>query len=191
MGVGFECSSLNEIENLIKFNYATTDKMLFGNPVKSASHIKYCHDVGVTKLVFDNEHELIKIRDNHPTAECLLRIKVAAMPIKFGALMEVSTKLIERCVEWNMNLIGISFYVGFRQQNAEKIITAIKDSRYLFDYARNKFGYLMSCLDIGGGFPGTWQSSEVFSSMAKCINVVLDKYFPESYFQQLNKDTKK
>ncbi len=190
LGVGFECSSLNEIENLVKANIPS-NKLLFGNPIKSSSHIKYCHDIGVKQLVFDNENELIKIRDNHPSAQCLLRIQVASMPVKFGAFIDASKNLIEKCILWKMNLIGISFYVGFRQQNANNIISAIKDSRYLFDYAREKFGYLMSCLDIGGGFPGTWQSKDVFISMAKNINNVLDEYFPVEYFRELNKNSER
>ncbi len=190
LGVGFECSSLNEIEKLVRANIPS-NKMLFGNPIKSSSHIKYCHDIGVDQLVFDNENELAKIRDNNPKAECLLRIKVSCMPIKFGALIDDSKNLIEKCNQWNINLIGISFYVGFRQQSADNIIGAIKNSRYLFDYARENFGYLMSCLNIGGGFPGTWQSKNIFISMAENINKALDQYFPAEYFEELNKNSKK
>ena len=190
LGVGFECSSLHEVEELVKYNIPS-EKLLFGNPAKSASHIKYCQVIGVNQLVLDNEQELIKIRENHPKAEILIRIKCRSLPSKFGATLEASRSLIEKAICWNMNLIGVSFYVGFRQQNASNMIEAIRDSRLLFDYARLKFGYLMSCLDIGGGFPGSWQSTATFREMAQHINGELDTYFPESLFQELNKDTKK
>lgn len=190
LGIAFECSSLHEIEELVKLNIAG-EKLLFGNPAKSSSHIKYCEVIGVNKLVFDNEQELLKIRENHPQAEVLIRIKCKSLPSKFGANLEASQALIEKAIRWNMNLIGVSFYVGFRQQNATNIIEAIRDSRLLFDYARLKFGYLMSCLDIGGGFPGTWQSAQTFRAMAEHINQELDTYFPESLFQELNKNAKK
>ena len=53
-------------------------------------------------------------------------------------------------------LIGISFYVGFRQKNSKQIIESIKNSRDLFDFAREKFNIHMHVLDIGGGYQGVW-----------------------------------
>lgn len=190
LGLSFECSSLHEIEDLVKLN-VPTEKMIHGNPSKSSSHIKYCHEIGVKQLVFDNEYELIKIRENHPDAECLLRIKCDSLPAKFGASLDISKKLISKAIEWKMNLIGVSFYVGFRQKNSNNIIDAIKNARYLFDYTRKNFDYLMSCLDIGGGFPGTWQSRSTFLLMADSICSTLDEHFPDEYFKELNKNTKK
>lgn len=188
LGVGFECSSLSEIEQLIKLNIPC-NSMLFGHPSKSGSHLKYCEYAGVTKIVFDNIDELRKIKNNHPGAECLLRIKCMSLPSKFGADQQASMELIEQAIEWGMNLIGVSFYVGFRQKSAANITKAIKDSRFLFDYAREKFEYLMSCVDIGGGFPGSWQSIDLFKSIGKDVNEALDACFPFDYFNELNKNT--
>ena len=43
--------------------------------------------------------------------------------------------------------------IAFDTKN-EWIHESIKNSRYLFDFAREKFNYKMHLLDIGGGFPG-------------------------------------
>jgi ornithine decarboxylase len=93
LGVDFDCSSKGEIESLIRLK-VSTGRILFANPNKQASHIKYCSEVGVNKLVFDNENELIRIKENHPRARVFLRIKCDCLPAKFGADREKSIKLI-------------------------------------------------------------------------------------------------
>jgi ornithine decarboxylase len=153
LGVDFDCSSKGEIDTLIRLKI-TTNRILFANPNKQISHIKYSKLIGVNKLVFDNENELLKIHSHHNNAECILRIKSESAPLKFGADLNESIKLIAMAIRLEINLIGISFYVGFRQKNAKNIVESIKNSRYLFDFAREKFNYKMHLLDIGGGFPG-------------------------------------
>lgn len=190
LGVDFDCSSKGEIESLIRLKVAT-GRILFANPNKQASHIKYCSDVGVNKLVFDNENELIKIKQNHPNAKVLLRIKCDCLPAKFGADRDKSIKLIKKSIELGVDLVGISFYVGFRQKSAANIIEGIKNARFLFDYARENCDYRMHVLDIGGGYPGTWQTLGLFDQMADQINAVLDEYFPAGLFNEINQNTNK
>ena len=155
LGVDFDCSSKGEIDTLIKLKIST-DRILFANPNKQISHIKYSNKIGVNKLVFDNEDELIKIKTYHPQAKCLLRIKCDCLPRKFGADLSTSIHLIKLAIDLKIDLIGVSFYVGFRQKTSKNIIESIKNSRFLFDYARENFNYRMHVLDIGGGFPGTF-----------------------------------
>ncbi len=181
LGVGFDCSSKGEIETLM-LNNISPDRILFANPNKQISHIIYSNKIGVNKMVFDNEYELLKLKRYHPKAECILRIKCDCLPSKFGADLEQSMYLIKKSIELNIKLIGISFYVGFRQRTAQNIIESIKNARHLFDYARENFNYIMYILDIGGGFPGTWQTRNLFEQMAQMINQVLDEYFPVDYF---------
>ena len=40
---------------------ASPDKIIFANPCKQSSHIKFARDNGVQTIVFDNEIELFKI----------------------------------------------------------------------------------------------------------------------------------
>jgi ornithine decarboxylase len=46
-----------------------TDQIIFANPAKQASHIRAAEDFGVSTMTFDNENELHKIKQLHPTAK--------------------------------------------------------------------------------------------------------------------------
>jgi ornithine decarboxylase len=157
-GIGFDCSSQDEIEKVLKLNIQP-NRILFANPCKLISQIKFSKQNGINSFVFDNECELIKIKENHPNAECFIRMKVNCLPDKFGADFNTSIRLIQKAIEIDLKINGISFYVGFRQENANNIIEAIRTARLIYDHAREKFGYVMNCLDIGGGFPGKKQKN--------------------------------
>jgi ornithine decarboxylase len=188
IGIGFDCSSKNEIKRLIKLN-VPGERILYANPIKQTSDIEYACRVGVRGLVFDNEYELVKIKTYHPRAECLLRIKVDSLPAKFGADQQKAMWLIKLAVELKINLVGVSFYVGFRQKTHVNISESIKNARALFDYALRECNYVMRVLDIGGGFPGTWQSVACFERMAVEVNRTLDEFFPAEFFARLCADS--
>jgi len=44
-------------------------KIIFANPVKQASHIRYAANTGVNTMTFDNETELHKIKSLYPNAK--------------------------------------------------------------------------------------------------------------------------
>jgi ornithine decarboxylase len=44
-------------------------KIIFANPVKQASHIRYAANTGVATMTFDNETELHKIKSLYPNAK--------------------------------------------------------------------------------------------------------------------------
>lgn len=44
-------------------------KIIFANPAKPASHLRYSSSVGVDIMTVDNESELHKIKYLHPTAK--------------------------------------------------------------------------------------------------------------------------
>lgn len=45
------------------------DRIIFANPTKSPSHIKFARKVGVEKMTADSEIELMKIKDLFPEAK--------------------------------------------------------------------------------------------------------------------------
>jgi ornithine decarboxylase len=45
------------------------ERIIFANPVKMASHIKYAAHHGVDTMTFDNHTELSKIKAYHPNAK--------------------------------------------------------------------------------------------------------------------------
>jgi len=52
-------------------------------------------------------------------------------------------------------------------------------ARKAFDMGA-KYGYDFTLLDIGGGFPGSDQSTPTFSDIAKVVGTLLDELFPPS-----------
>jgi len=193
LGAGFDCASKNEIQKVLDLG-VSPHRIIFANPCKQASNIKYAYKMGVDYMTFDNEYELYKIKEHHPNAKIVLRIitndadAVCRFSMKFGADMESSYKLIETALNLNLDLAGISFHVGSGQMTPKTFSESIQNARILFDYAREKFGCKLHLLDLGGGYPGSSEpeSAELFNSISKEINKALDEYFPVDFFQQLN-----
>jgi len=191
LGAGFDCASKNEIQRVLDLGVAP-HRIIFANPCKQASFIKYAYKMGVNYMTFDNEHELYKIKESHPNAKCVLRIitndtnAVCRFSMKFGADMDTSYKLIETAMNLNLDLVGISFHVGSGQMSPEAFSESIANARSLFDYAREKFGCKMHLLDLGGGYPGNSDSMDLFNLIAKEINKALERHFPAELFAQLN-----
>lgn len=191
LGASFDCASKNEIQRVLDLGVAP-HRIIFANPCKQASNVKYAYKVGVDYMTFDNEAELYKIKEHHPRAKCVLRIitndedAICRFSMKFGADMETSLKLIETAVELGIDLVGVSFHVGSGQMSPKAFTEAISNARQLFDYAREHFGLKLHLLDLGGGYPGSSDSGDFFSLIAREINAALDKHFPADYFRELN-----
>lgn len=169
LGAGFDCASKNEIQRVLDLGVAP-HRIIFANPCKQASYIKYAYKVGVEYMTFDNELELYKIKEHHPNAKCVLRIitndedAVCRFSMKFGADMDTSLKLIETAVALDLDLVGVSFHVGSGQMSPKAFTEAIKNARQLFDYARENFGLKFHLLDLGGGYPGNQMVSSIISN---------------------------
>lgn len=57
-----------------------------------------------------------------------------------------------------LKVVGVSFHVGSGCRDASRYEAALKDAREIFDMAKSEFGFDMTILDIGGGFPGETHS---------------------------------
>lgn len=68
LDTGFDCASMGEISKILSLG-VSPDRIIFANPTKFISHIKYASKVRVTKMTFDSEDELYKISDVFPSAE--------------------------------------------------------------------------------------------------------------------------
>ena len=56
-------------------------------------------------------------------------------------------------------MIGVSFHVGSGCRNADRYQASLKDARGTFDMAKRDFGFEMTLLHIGSGFPGETHST--------------------------------
>jgi ornithine decarboxylase len=185
LGTKFDCASQGEIEMMMRMG-AKPEDIIFANPCKPKGHLNYAKKMGVKQMTFDNYQELVKIREVYPDAELFLRIVVddygalCQFSSKFGANLLDVPKLLNGVNEMGLNLVGVSFHVGSGQQTVEAFTDAIENARKIFDMAED-YGIHMSCLDIGGGFPGDNEDETInFEVLAKNIRLKIDELFPNT-----------
>lgn len=162
----------------------SADRIIYANPCKQSSYVRYAHEVGVDTMTFDNEQELMKIQQTHPTAKLVLRIvtddsdAVCRFSMKFGADMNTARRLIDRAHEIGLEVIGVSFHCGSGQMTSKAFVDAIQNARTIMNYGI-KLGFDMNLLDIGGGFPGNTGTEDYFAEIASAVNRALDEHFPD------------
>ncbi|XP_053310754.1 antizyme inhibitor 2 [Spea bombifrons] len=183
LGAGFDCASKAEIE-LVQGIGVKPENIIYANPCKQISQIKFAAKNGVQMMTFDNEVELCKVSRSHPNAKMVLRIATddskssARLSVKFGAPLKTCRRLLEMAKNLGVDVIGVSFHVGSGCSDPQAYVQSIADARLVFEMA-SEFGFIMKLLDIGGGFPGTEDSKIRFEEIAAVINPALDLYFPE------------
>ncbi|KAK7807515.1 hypothetical protein U0070_001318 [Myodes glareolus] len=117
VGTGFDCASKTEIQ-LVQGLWVPPERIIYANPCKQVSQIKYAASSGVQMMTLDSEIELMTVTRAHPKAKLVLWIAtddskaVCRLSVKFGATLKTSRLLLERAKELNIDVIGVSFHVG-------------------------------------------------------------------------------
>ena len=112
LGTGFDCASRAEIEQVLGLG-VSPNRIIFANPCKMKSHIEFARDNNVAMMTFDDEHEMIKIKDLYPEAKLILRIlppptkAQCNLGCKYGITPERAPALLMKSKELGMNLIGV------------------------------------------------------------------------------------
>lgn len=187
MGGGFDCASKGEIGAAALLLRGENDKrIIYANPCKQASHMRYARGANVEMVTCDNEDELRKIKKHWPEAKVIIRIvtddsnSVCRFSSKFGAHIKDCPRLVRVAKELELNLVGISFHVGSGCFDKISFIKAIRSAREVFDIAEREAGFKLNLLDIGGGFPGVDDVGKpTFIEIANAIRGLLDELFPE------------
>ncbi|XP_019407085.1 PREDICTED: antizyme inhibitor 1 [Crocodylus porosus] len=180
LGTGFVCSSKTEMAILQDLAIAP-ENIMYINPCKQASHIKYAAKAGINIMTCDNDIELQKIARNHPNARLLLHIAtedingVEEMSMKFGTTLKNCRHLMELAKELEVQIVGVKFHVSNSCKEPQVYLHAIADARCVFDMAE-EFGFKMNILDIGGSFTG---SELQLKEVNRVISPLLVDYFPE------------
>ena len=158
LGTYFDCASENEIKTIVELTN-DPNKIIFANPCKMSSQIKYARANDVDMMTVDCEEELYKIKLYHPYANLVLRLSVddshslCKFNTKFGCKLENVDNLINLIKLLKLQLIGFSFHVGSGCESVESYYTAIKTCKDACNIAL-KYDITVSIIDIGGGFPG-------------------------------------
>eukprot|EP01027_Heterolobosea_sp_BB2_P008946 GEZU01013251.1.p1 GENE.GEZU01013251.1~~GEZU01013251.1.p1 ORF type:complete len:452 (+),score=162.53 GEZU01013251.1:237-1592(+) len=185
MGGCFDCASKGEIATVLNLcpDLNPTTDIIFANPCKQVADMRAARQQGVSMVTFDNEHELIKIRDTWPEVGLVMRIitddsrSICKFSSKFGVPLHQTTELISKVKQYGLNLIGISFHVGSGCLSVDTFIDTIRSAHAVFEEAKRQ-GFNMTLLDIGGGFPGTDDAVVTFPEIANAIRPLLDELFP-------------
>ncbi|TKX26235.1 ornithine decarboxylase [Elsinoe australis] len=179
LGTGFDCASKAEIEQVLRLG-VSPDRIIYAQPCKTKSFVRYAAKEHVRQMTFDNADELYKIKDIYPQAKLFLRIltddsaSLCRLSLKFGASLDTTADLLALAKELDLDVVGVAFHVGSGASDPEAFLKAVRDARFVFDQAA-ALGYDLKTLDVGGGFV-----SETFDDMAAVLSTALDAYFPPS-----------
>lgn len=129
-------------------------------------------------MTFDSVDELLKIQTIFPDAELILRILTddssSRCPFqdKFGAPLNHVSQLFQTASTLRLNIVGVSFHIGSGATDPLLFVAAVRNSRAVFNLAR-EFGYRLTILDVGGGF-----TDGSFDVMSQVLTTVLNDEFP-------------
>ncbi|KAF9888745.1 Mitochondrial 2-oxoadipate and 2-oxoglutarate transporter [Aspergillus nanangensis] len=177
LGNGFDCASKAEIDLALATGIDPA-RIIYAQPCKTKSYLRYAAQVGVKQMTFDNADELYKIKACFPDAELYLRIltddstSLCRLSMKFGASVDVARPLLELAHQLELKVVGVSFHVGSGAEDPGAFLKAVQDARFVFDQAA-EIGHELHTLDVGGGFTG-----ETFEKFAGVLSDALDEYFP-------------
>lgn len=183
LGSCFDVASDGEMLALADMGVAP-ERIIYANPIKTASGLATARRTGVRKFTFDSENEVSRIAQAIPGGSVLLRIKVensealVDLNKKFGAPPEDALRLLTLARDHGLDVAGLCFHVGSQTTSAKAYTTAIKTCRRLFDEAAAA-GFALRYLDIGGGYPiPTPQEKIDVDAMTAAIAKALAASFP-------------
>jgi ornithine decarboxylase len=153
----FEIASLGELE-LLKKIMVRPEKIFFSNPVKFPDHIKKAYEYGVRTYAVDSVSEINKLAVHAPGSKVFLRLSVSnkgsgwKLDKKFGAEKKDSLKLITCAIQSGLKPCGISFHVGWNNQDTETFVRALADVEDVLRILQ-KGKITLDVVNLGGGFP--------------------------------------
>lgn len=155
-GCGFDCASSDEIKR-VKAVGASPSDIIFANPCKSRSDIRFAKNQNVKYATFDTVDELKKLYQEHPEVKPVLRIHVddkgtARIPLnkKFGFHYTDLYDLVRN----KAPIFGIAFHVGSDCKSTLGYLSAIETVEKFTKSLKPHSFFKPEILDIGGGFSG-------------------------------------
>lgn len=177
LGTGFDCASKAEIQHVLDMG-VSPERIVYANPCKTSSYVRYAADHNVAKMTFDNSEELYKVKKFFPHAKLILRIAtddsqaLCRLSLKYGAPLDQVVPLLELARTLELDVIGVSFHVGSGAQDPNAFVAAVEDARKVFDVA-GALGFDFKFLDVGGGY-----GTDNFETIAAVLGPAIDEHFP-------------
>ncbi|XP_043278163.1 ornithine decarboxylase 2-like [Venturia canescens] len=181
----FDCASQREIEQVISAG-VPGERIIFANPAKLVSHIKYAKKCGVDKMTVDSVQEMEKIKSVFPSAKLLIRIRndgycdkqsMTSLGEKFGCDPKAeAADLVKSMREMGLTLHGFSFHAGSPCPDTKAFGDGIKICRGLIDFAKTMGFQDVRLIDVGGGFLGL--TDQQLDEAAASVNEALTELDP-------------
>jgi ornithine decarboxylase len=165
-GSGFDIASTGEIELLRNLHIAPR-RTIHTHPIKRDSDIRDALRFGCTTFVVDNMDEVIKFLPFKYRVGLFLRISfssadaVVDLSKKFGLAVDEAADLLLLAARLGVHVKGICFHVGSQCVNSQAQLEAINACNTLIRQHRNTGAAPISILDIGGGFPISYDNRGV------------------------------
>lgn len=179
-GSGFEVASKHELDMLKKIK-VLPKKIIYGTSVKPISHIKEFFDYGVDRFAFDSFPEVEKIASVAPGSRVYVRTiandsgSVFKFSEKFGADPASIIPLLLRAKALGLHPYGISFHVGSQASDAEAWASVLGILRSIIQDLKG-MGIVLDMLNLGGGYPCKYLSSENVPSLEEIAQHTKKQY---------------
>jgi ornithine decarboxylase len=183
LGAYFDCASETEMKTIIEIT-KDPSRIIFANPCKMTSQIRYARSNDVDLMTFDCEEELYKIKLYHPYAKLVLRLAVddskskCKFNKKFGCKLNNVEELLTICKILKLDVIGFSFHVGSECGSSDIYYDALSTCKKAQEIAE-AIGIIIELIDIGGGYPGI-DKTITFEEIASKINEGINHFFEEA-----------
>lgn len=177
LGCNFDCASRAEIELVQSISASLPEEIVkpeivYANPTKARGHVIDAVCRGVRMMTFDNVAEVRKCAAVSKKIQLVMRIitddsgSQCRLSSKFGAPPQHWPVLLAEARRCGLDVVGVSFHVGSGCRDATRYEMALRDCKKLFEMAKRDYGFNMTILDIGGGFPGEthslWNPAKAF-----------------------------
>lgn len=163
-GCGFDVASGEELGMLTRRGI-DADRIIHTHPIKKASEISAALAAGVRTFVVDNDVEIDKFRGAPRDTRLLVRLAYRSphaksdLSSKFGVGPLEAARLVEHAVTAEVRVAGFSYHVGSQLDDPDRFAAAAVETLSLMAYLERRLRVRFDTLDIGGGFPASYDSA--------------------------------
>jgi ornithine decarboxylase len=166
MGAGFDMASSGEIE-LMRDLRISSRRTIHTHPIKRDTDIRDALRFGCTTFVVDNPDELLKFIPYRHRIGLFIRISfrsesaVVDLSKKFGCSVAEADDMLRLAAGLGIHVKGLCFHVGSQCADSRRQVDAVHACNTLIRRHHDTGAAPISTLDIGGGFPISYDGTPV------------------------------
>ncbi len=169
--------------DLLQRHGVSAERIIHTHPVKKTSEISDALAAGVRTFIVDNDAELEKFAGAPADTRLLVRLSYRSphaksdLSSKFGVGPFEAAHLIERARDRGIRISGFSFHVGSQLDDPDRFAGAAVETLELMAQLEARFDVRFDTLDIGGGFPVSYDSAVAsLEEVAAALRPVLEPH---------------